>query len=69
LRFLNNIGLFNKYLSRIGVRTSSVEIAVLVLDTLGKYAENEGFIKIEEDIVRLTEKGLDECQKLSRDWD
>lgn len=63
------IGLFNKYLSRIGPKTSSVEIVVLVLDTLRKYAENEGFINIEGDIVRLTEKGLDECQKSNRDWD
>ncbi len=62
-------GLFNKYLSRIGLRTSSVEIVVLVLDTLRKYAENEGFIKIEGDTIRLTEKGLAECQKSNRDWD
>lgn len=64
-----NIGLFNKYLSRIGLRASSSEIGVLVLDTLRKYAGNEGFIKISDNIVTLTEKGLEECKKSRRDWD
>ncbi len=62
-----NIGLFNKYLSRIDVNGSYSE--TVVLDTLRRYAEKKGFIKIEEDVVRLTEKGLDECQESTRDWD
>lgn len=46
-----------------------LEIVVFVLDTLRKYAEKEGLVKIEGYIIRLTEKGLDECQKSSSDWD
>src|SRR5213593_4352610 len=64
-----NISLFNKYLSHIGLRTSSVEIAVLVIDTLREYADKKGFLEIEGDIVRMTKKGLVESQKLRRDWD
>ncbi len=64
-----NIGLFNKYLSRIGLRASRIEIAVLVIDTLIEYAEKKGFLEIEGNIVRLTKKGLVESQKFSRDWD
>lgn len=62
-----NVGLFNKYLSRICVNGSPSE--VVILETLRKYAEKKGFIKIEGDAVRLMEKGLDECQKSNRDWD
>jgi hypothetical protein len=39
------------------------------LDTLKKYAELEGFIKIDGYIVQLTEKGIAERQKSHRDWD
>ena len=64
-----NIGLFSKYLLNIGLRASPSEIRRLVLDTLRKYAEEEGFVKIDENTVTLTEKGLLECQRSSRDWD
>jgi hypothetical protein len=64
-----NIVLFNNYLSRIGLRASRIEIAVLVIDTLIEYAERKGFLEIEGNIVRLTKKGLVESQKISRDWD
>ena len=69
LKDFYNIGLFNKYLSRIGLRTSSVGIAILVLDTLSEYAKKKGFLEIEGNIVRLTRKGLIETSKLFRDWD
>jgi len=69
LKDFYNIGLFNKYLSRIGLRTSSVRIAILVLDTLSEYAKKKGFLEIEGNIVRLTRKGLIETSKLFRDWD
>lgn len=62
-----NVGLFNKYLSRIGVNGSSSE--TVVLDTLRRYSEKKGFVKIEKDVVKLTEKGLAECQECTRDWD
>jgi hypothetical protein len=68
LKDLYSIGLFNKYLSSIGLRASSVGIAILVLDTLREYAK-KGFLEIEGEIVRLTKKGLLETQKLNRDWD
>ncbi len=63
------ISVSNKYLSRIGLRASRIEIAVLVIDTLIEYAEKKGFLEIEGNIVRLTKKGLVESQKFSRDWD
>lgn len=69
LKDFYNIGLFNKYLSNIGLRASPVEIAVLVIDTLTEYADKKGFLEIEGNIVRLTKKGLVESQKLNRDWD
>jgi hypothetical protein len=69
LKDFYNIGLFNKYLLNIGLRASPGEIRKLVLDTLRKYAEEEGFVKIDENIVTLTEKGLLECQRSFRDWD
>ena len=69
LKDFYNIGLFNKYLSRIGLRTSSVGIAILVLDTLSEYAKKKGLLEIEGNIVRLTRKGLIETSKLFRDWD
>lgn len=68
LKDLYSIGLFNKYLSSIGLRASSVGIAILVLDTLREYAK-KGFLEIEGEIVRLTKKGLLETQKSNRDWD
>jgi hypothetical protein len=64
-----NINLSKKYLSRIGLRTSSAGIGVLVLDALSEYAEKKGFLEIEGNIVRLTRKGLIETSKLFRDWD
>lgn len=35
-----------------------LEIVVFVLDTLKKYAEKEGLVKIEGYIIRLTEKKI-----------
>ena len=64
-----SIDLFSKYLLNIGLRASPSEIRKLVLDTLRKYAEEEGFVKIDENIVTLTEKGILKCQGSSRSWD
>jgi hypothetical protein len=64
-----SIDLFSKYLLNIGLRASPSEIRKLVLDALRKYAEEEGFVKIDENIVTLTEKGLLKCQGSSRSWD
>jgi hypothetical protein len=64
-----NIDFFSKYLLNIGLRASPNEIRKLVLDTLRIYAEEEGFVRIDENTVTLTEKGLLECQSSSRGWD
>jgi hypothetical protein len=64
-----SIDLSSKYLLNIGLRASPSEIRKLVLDALRKYAEEEGFVKIDENIVTLTEKGLLMCQGSSRSWD
>jgi hypothetical protein len=61
-----NIGLFNKYLSSIGLRASPTEIAKLLFDMLRNYAEEEGFMNISDNTVTLT---VVQCQKSSRDWD
>jgi hypothetical protein len=63
-----NIDLFNKYLLNIGLRAAPSEIRKLVLDTLRNYAEEEGFVNIDENIVTLTEKGLLKCQNSPHGW-
>jgi len=64
-----NISVSGGYLSRIGVRDTKASSGDIVLDTMKEYAEMEGFLEIEGDIIRLTKKGLDECQESTRDWD
>ncbi len=61
-----NIGLLTRYLKEEGVETSQDRI---VVDTLKEYAKETGYIDIQDDMVRLTEKGLAECQKPRHDWD
>lgn len=65
-----NMGIFSKYLLRTGVQgVNGSSGGAHILDTLKKYAELEGFIKIDGYIVQLTEKGIAERQKSHRDWD
>jgi len=65
-----NMNIFSKYLLRRGVKgVNGSSGGALVLDTLKKYAEMKGFIKIDGDIFRLTEKGIAERQQSHRDWD
>ena len=61
-----NIGLLTQYLKEEGVETSPDKV---VVDTLKEYAKKTGYIDIKDDTVRLTKKGLDECQKPKHDWD
>jgi hypothetical protein len=61
-----NVGLLTRYLKEEGVETLSDKV---VVDTLKEYAKKTGYIDIKHDTVRLTKKGLDECQKPKHDWD
>jgi hypothetical protein len=61
-----NIGLLTQYLKEEGVETSPAKV---VVDTLKEYANKTGYIDIKDNTVRLTKKGLDECQKPKHDWD
>jgi hypothetical protein len=61
-----NIGLLTQYLKVVGVETSPDKV---VVDTLKEYAKKTGYIDIKDNTVRLTKKGLDECQKPKHDWD
>ena len=61
-----NVGLLTRYLKEEGVETSP---NMVVVDTLKEYAKKTGYIDIKDNTVRLTKKGLDECQKSKHDWD
>ena len=61
-----NVGLLTQYLKEEGVESSPDKV---VVDTLKEYAKKTGYIDINDNTVRLTKKGLDECQKLKHDWD
>ncbi len=61
-----NVGLLTRYLKEEGVETSP---HMVVVDTLKEYAKKAGYIDIKDYTVRLTKKGLDECQKPKHDWD
>ena len=61
-----NVGLLTRYLKEEGVETSP---NMFVVDTLKEYAKKTGYIDIKDNTVRLTKKGLDECQKPKHDWD
>ena len=61
-----NIGLLTQYLKEEGVETSPDKV---VVNTLKDYAKKTGYIDIKDNTVKLTKKGLDECQKPKHDWD
>ena len=61
-----NVGLLAQYLKEEGVESSPDKVAV---DTLKEYAKKTGYIDIKDNTVRLTKKGVDECQKPKHDWD
>ena len=70
IQVFRNMDIFRKYLLRRGVKgVKGSSGGALVLDTLKQYAETKGFIKIDGDILRLTEKGIAERQQSHRDWD
>ena len=61
-----NVGLLTRYLEEEGVEGSPDKV---VVDSLKEYAKKTGYIDIKDNIVWLTRKGLDECQKPKHDWD
>jgi hypothetical protein len=60
------IDIFEKYLPIVGIENSQTDN--VILDTLDRYKQR-GFYRIENNVVSLTEKGLNECQKSIHDWD
>lgn len=65
-----NFGIFTRYLLRKNVQgIDGSSGPSLVLNTLKDYAKRKGLIKVEGDILRLTQKGITERQKIHRDWD
>jgi hypothetical protein len=60
------ISLFEDYLSTEGLISSNSDS--VILDTLLEY-EKRGHYKIENDMVTLTQLGINACQKPVHDWD
>ena len=61
-----NVGLLSQYLKKTGVEDLSKKI---VRDDLKEYGNETGNIEIKDNMVKLTKKGLIECQKLKHEWD
>jgi hypothetical protein len=61
-----NIGLLSNFLTETGFDGFADRI---VMDTLKEYANESGNIKIKGNKVKLTKKGLIECQKPEHEWD
>jgi hypothetical protein len=61
-----NVGLLSQYLKKTGVEDLSKKI---VRDALKEYGNETGNIEIKDNMVKLTKKGLIECQKLKHEWD
>ena len=60
-----NVGLLSQYLKKTGVECLPEKI---VADTLKEYENETGNIQIKDNMVKLTKKGLIECQKPKHDW-
>ena len=65
-RGISDFDMFEKYLPIFGVKESKTDN--VILDTLLGY-EQKGYYRIENNIVSLTKKGLDQCRKPDHDWD
>jgi hypothetical protein len=61
-----NVGLLSQYLKKTGVKGLPEK---LVADTLKVYENETGNIEIKDNRVKLTKKGLIECQKPKHEWD
>jgi len=60
-----HIDVFEKYLPVVGIPKSQADGAIL--DILNQYGKR-GLYKIDNDIVSLTDKGLNECRKPIHNW-
>ena len=61
-----NVDLLSQYLKKTGVEGLPDKI---VADTLKVYENETGNIEIKDNRVKLTKKGLIECQKPKHEWD
>jgi hypothetical protein len=61
-----NVGLLSRYLKKTGVEGLPKKI---VADTLKLYGNETGNIEIKGNRLKLTKKGLIECQKPKHEWD
>jgi 5-methylcytosine-specific restriction endonuclease McrBC regulatory subunit McrC len=61
-----NVGLLSQYLKETGVDGLPDKI---VVDTLKVYENETGNIEIKDNMVKLTKKGLIECEKPKHEWD
>ena len=61
-----NVGLLSQYLKETGVDGLPDKI---VVDTLKVYENETGNIEIKDNMVKLTKKGLIECDKPKHEWD
>ena len=61
-----NVGLLSQYLKKTGVTGLPDKI---VADTLKVYENETGNIEIKDNKIKLTKKGLIECQKPKHEWD
>jgi hypothetical protein len=62
----DNVGLLSQYLKETGVDGLPDKI---VVDTLKEYAKETGCIDIKRNMVRITKRGLIECEKPKHEWD
>jgi hypothetical protein len=60
-----NIDIFEKYLPEVGIRKPEADN--LIFQTLREY-EERGYYIIEGNNIKLSEKGIDECQRQIHDW-
>jgi len=67
-KFMNfhNIALLSRYLKKTGIEGLPEKI---VADILKEYGNETGNIEIKDNRVKLTKKGLIECQKPKHEWD
>ena len=61
-----NVGLLSQYLKKTRVEGLPEKI---VVDALEEYGNETGNIEIKDNMVKLTKKGLIECQKPKHVWD
>ena len=60
-----NTDIFEKYLPEVGIRRPEADN--LIFETLREY-EERGYYKIEGNNIKLSEKGIDKCQRQIHDW-